>query len=637
MADVGSRWAKLRNSCRFGRLDDKAYRRLGAWLLLLSILWGAGHDVFQSGDFGRRPPSISMTGHKALEVSSPVSSFALPTTAPGRWAAAWTQPSSPLMDNGSEDADATQPNASPLSGLESHWPDWMRLLPPLVAIVLAFLLREVVLALTAGIWTALLLQHGLSLRGLLQSLGALVDTVLIDALTDAAHQSVILFSLLIGGMVGMLQANGGLQGIVERLQPLARNARRSQLVTWLLGMIIFFDDYANTLIVGHTMRPLTDRYGVSRARLAYIVDSTSAPLAAIAFVTTWVGAEVGYIDQALQQTAFEVSAYGAFLQSLQYAYYPVFALALVGITIGMRRDWPAMRAAPAHRANKDTEAPASANIRPRMRHALAPILSLIVISAGGLIYTGVEAAPDTSASDGGLLRLADILGAADAYRALLWGSLAAVLVAWIFSATSARMRLSTISEAMLKGFRQMMDPLVILVLAWGLSAQTQILDTGGYLAGLFPDGVSPAWIPALLFVLAGLVAFSTGSSWGTMALMYPLFLNTSVDLALQAGWTSVEAQELFFQSASVILAGAVFGDHCSPISDTTILSSLAAGCDHLEHVRTQLPYAMLCAVVALLCGTIPAAFFPSWWILGYGLGLMLLFAIVRYTAQRVDM
>lgn len=541
------------------------------------------------------------------------------------------------MDNGSEDADATQPNASPLSGLESHWPDWMRLLPPLVAIVLAFLLREVVLALTAGIWTALLLQHGLSLRGLLQSLGALVDTVLIDALTDAAHQSVILFSLLIGGMVGMLQANGGLQGIVERLQPLARNARRSQLVTWLLGMIIFFDDYANTLIVGHTMRPLTDRYGVSRARLAYIVDSTSAPLAAIAFVTTWVGAEVGYIDQALQQTAFEVSAYGAFLQSLQYAYYPVFALALVGITIGMRRDWPAMRAAPAHRANKDTEAPASANIRPRMRHALAPILSLIVISAGGLIYTGVEAAPDTSASDGGLLRLADILGAADAYRALLWGSLAAVLVAWIFSATSARMRLSTISEAMLKGFRQMMDPLVILVLAWGLSAQTQILDTGGYLAGLFPDGVSPAWIPALLFVLAGLVAFSTGSSWGTMALMYPLFLNTSVDLALQAGWTSVEAQELFFQSASVILAGAVFGDHCSPISDTTILSSLAAGCDHLEHVRTQLPYAMLCAVVALLCGTIPAAFFPSWWILGYGLGLMLLFAIVRYTAQRVDM
>ena len=520
-------------------------------------------------------------------------------------------------------------------------PGWASLIPPLVAILLAFLLKDVTLALGLGIFSALLLQLGFAPGDFLAAIALLVDTVIIDALTDRNHQSVILFSLMIGGMVGILQDNGGLRGIVHRLAPYARTARRSQLVTWLLGLLIFFDDYANTLIVGNTMRPLTDRFGVSRARLAYIVDSTSAPLAAIAFVTTWVGAEVGYIDQALRETGLELSAYGAFLHSLRYAYYPVLALSLVGLTILMRRDWPAM-----HNAQSPAETEEAAQTstgdnpgppaqRPRSLNALLPILTLMGVSGWGLVYTGMQAMEGEAAAASFMLRLADIMGQADAYKALLWGSLAALVMAFVSGRVNSSLSLHETSEAMLKGFRQMMDPLVILVLAWGLSAQTQVLDTGTYLASLFPENVSPAWIPALLFMLSGVVAFSTGSSWGTMALVYPLFLGPAYTLGLEAGWEASRALELFFQSASVVLAGAVFGDHCSPISDTTILSSLASGCHHLEHVRTQLPYALATAGCALLLGTLPASFFPSIWPLGYFGGLAMLVLLLRFTARPV--
>ncbi|SHK76707.1 Na+/H+ antiporter NhaC family protein [Rhodothermus profundi] len=499
-------------------------------------------------------------------------------------------------------------------------PGWTSVLPPLLAIVIALLFRRVVPALFLGIWLGAWLAVDFSLAGLWQGLLDTFDVYVRNALANPDHAAIVLFSLMIGGMVGIISKNGGMQGVVNRIVRWASDPRRGQLATAVLGLLIFFDDYANTLVVGNTMRPVTDRLRISREKLAYIVDSTAAPVAALAFVTTWIGYEVGLVGTAVAQLpGYDESAYSIFLNSIPYSFYPWLALLFVFAVAWSQRDFgPMYRAEVRARstgqvlgpnARIDEAAAEGRELRPpadkphRARNALIPILVLFVSVLGGLYATG----------EGETLR--EIIGSADSYRALMWGSLLGVLTAAALSIGQRILTLDETMEAWYAGLRSMFFAMIILLLAWALSSITEELRTAQYLSSVLSERLAPGLVPALVFVLSAATAFATGTSWGTMGILLPLVVPLAWHVLAASGLhTEAEYHHIIYSTVSAVLAGAVWGDHCSPISDTTILSSMASGCDHVEHVRTQLPYALFVGLVAVLLGTLPTGFGLPWWV-----------------------
>ncbi len=543
---------------------------------------------------------------------------------------------------------------------------WTSILPPLLAIALALLLREVIGSLLAGILFGALLLTGFHPSAWPAAITGAFEAFILNALADRDHAAIVLFSMLIGGMVAVISRNGGMSGVVQKLSVLANSARNAQLVTWLLGVAIFFDDYANTLVVGNTMRPVTDRYRISREKLAYLVDSTAAPVAAVAFITTWIGAELDYIDSAIAQIGLPMSAYGVFLESLRYAYYPFLTLAFMLMVILLRRDfgpmWKAEQRARSTgqvssgvarqggESKQHSHLDAEDHIAPRWYNALVPVLTVIGFTMAGLWITGLENLRtsgheyavfwenESLSRKLGLLFRSDMLslviGGANSYTALIWASSAGLLVAGFFSLVTRTLSLEQVVESAMDGFRTMLPALIILVLAWSLASVTGALHTGAFLASALSERLDPHWLPALTFLLSAIIAFSTGSSWSTMAILYPLVLPLCFALGKSAGLPLEEILPLFYNTTATVLAGAVLGDHCSPISDTTILSSLASQCHHVDHVRTQLPYALTVGFVSLLGGGILAAQgVPAW--LTFPIGLVLLLLIVRYIGRPV--
>ncbi|MFC0876926.1 Na+/H+ antiporter NhaC family protein [Saccharicrinis sp. FJH2] len=492
-------------------------------------------------------------------------------------------------------------------------PLWLSVLPPLIAILLALVFKEVYISLFSGIFSgAFIINYysDMSLwTGLQRGLFSTADTYFVDALKDSGHVSIIIFSMLIGGMVSIIHKNGGMQGLVDRLAKYARSPRSGQLITWFLGVFIFFDDYANTLVVGNTMRPVTDRLKVSREKLAYIVDSTAAPIASIAFVTTWIGAELSYIKEGLIQVGIEQSAYSIFLSSLKYSFYPVFTVIFVLMIILMRKDFGVMHLYE-QMARKDTETSRHQKEHINSTHwinGIVPVMVIILGTIAGLIVTGFD--PDIWHSDLSLFnRVAEIIGEADSFVALLWSSLAGVIVAIILSVGQRILTLQKTMDALLDGFKSMLPAITVLVLAWSLAEITTQLHTATFISKVLINFKLAPWLmPAITFVMAALVAFSTGSSWGTMAILYPLILPATWLICHNDGLDPVHTMAIFTNVVSVVLAGSVMGDHCSPISDTTIMSSLASGCNHINHVKSQMPYALTVGLIAILFGTIPSA------------------------------
>ena len=534
----------------------------------------------------------------------------------------------------------------------SRIPQWLSLLPPLVAILMALLLKEVVFSLFGGIWIGSFILYGFRPLYFFRSLFDVIDTHIIRALSDTGHLSVVIFSLLIGGMVAIISRNGGMAGIVQRLSKYANSARNAQLITWLMGIAIFFDDYANTLIVGNTMRPVTDRYRVSREKLAYLVDSTAAPVAAIAFVTTWIGAELGYIGTQATSLGIHESAYSIFFHSLQYAFYPILTLVFIYLLIRMKRDFGGMYHAEirsrksgnlyeTHHADLgDTPVDNSLKalnpvpgISYRWQNAFYPILTVILLTIGGLAFTGYDSTVWYS-DKGFFQKLSETIGAADSYRALLWASLSGVIVAVSLSAISRALSFRNSIEAMVDGFKTMMPAIIILVLAWSLASVTESLHTAEFLSSALGGAVHPLLLPLIIFLLASLISFSTGSSWSTMAILYPIALPTTWVLSQQAGLSTDTSMHLMYNVTAVVLAGSVFGDHCSPISDTTVMSSLASSCNHIDHVSTQLPYALTVGLVSMLVGTL-FIYVGLPWYLNFVVAFGLLYLIIRLIGKTV--
>jgi Na+/H+ antiporter NhaC len=497
-------------------------------------------------------------------------------------------------------------------------PIWTSLLPPLLAIGLALVTRQIIPSLVAGVWLGAWLAEGFTVGGLLTSLLDLIGVYVVEALSDPDHVAIIVFTLMIGGMVGIVRRNGGTDGIVDRVTRWASDPRRGQLTTAGLGVAIFFDDYANTLVVGNTMRPITDRLRLSREKLAYLVDSTAAPIATIALVTTWIGFQVGLIDDALAETGVEATGYAVFLGSLPYAFYPVLAIVFVfGVAITGRDFGPMRHAEQRARADGEVLRPGSDlggsdrledALRPpdeaprRLVNAVAPILTLVGVTAAGLIATG----------DGDTI--VEVIGDGDAFAALLWGSLLAVLVAAVLSVGQRILSIGETVDAWFTGIKSVLYVLIILTLAWALSGVASELGTAEFLAATVGEALPAALLPALLFVVAAAVAFATGTSWGTMGILTPLAVPLAWAILEAEGLADPGGHPILFASVSTILAGAVWGDHCSPISDTTVISSLASQCDVVDHVRTQLPYALFVGAVALLLGLLPVGFGLPWWV-----------------------
>lgn len=486
------------------------------------------------------------------------------------------------------------------------FPKWTSILPPLVAIVLALAARQVLVALVLGVWVGAFLLADLSLVG---SFARLLDTHLVGAIADRGHASILLFSLLLGGMLGVMTKSGGAKGLALWVPPEAASRRRGQLTTWLLGLLVFFDDYANSLLVGSSMRPVTDRLRISREKLAFLVDATAAPVASLALISSWIGVEVGYIEDQFAHLGIERDAYLTFIETIPYRFYPVLMLVFVA-WVGYRgRDFGPMRRAetralidgllwapgskPASDFHDD-EVPE--NVPGRPWNALAPVITVVVVAASGIYVNGRSKVLSAGLEP----TLRSIVGEASSSSAILWATGAGCLCALLFALGSRALSFSESLDAWVGGIRSMMYAVMILVLAWALGGVCRDLDTAGFLIGAVGDWMSPVWIPALVFVLAALVSFATGTSWGAMAILFPLVVPLAHEVA-------PDQETILFGTVSSILAGAVWGDHCSPISDTTILSSMATSCDHMDHVRTQLPYALMVGAVSLLCAEVPVA------------------------------
>lgn len=555
-------------------------------------------------------------------------------------------------------------------------PLWVSLLPPLIAIFLALLFREVIISLFAGIVIGSWALFGFSIIKLPYAIIDSVNRFILEGLIDWGHGAIIIFSMLIGGMVAIISRNGGMYGVVEKLSKFANNVRNAQIVTWFMGIAIFFDDYANTLIVGNTLRPVTDKYKISREKLAYIVDSTAAPVAAVALITTWIGAELGYIRDGLKVIGIEneQSEYLLFLHSLKFSYYPVFTLLFIFLLIWMKRDFGPMYKAE-HRARttgqlnreESITVESAENLEPEegIKHyafnAIIPIVMVIGVTIYGLIYTGMDAIYNALMDKGVALpsssythiwqnmsalfgssdhpdffmKLGKLIGSSDSYTALLWASTMGVASAIVLSLATKTLTLEKSMNAMLSGFKTMLPTMIVLLLAWSLAATTGVLHTADFLIGALSDNLHALWMPAITFILAALISFSTGSSWSTMAILYPLALPLTWTLGIQSELSEPALMEIFYNVISMVLAGSVLGDHCSPISDTTVLSSLASSCNHIDHVKTQMPYALTVGSVSLLFGGILFALLPIPWYFNYLLGAGLLYGIIRWRGKLI--
>lgn len=483
----------------------------------------------------------------------------------------------------------------------------LSLLPPLIAILLAFLTKQVLLSLFIGILVGTTMLHGNIFFGFLRT----IDEIIVGSLADTWNAAIIIFTLSIGGMVGVVGKMGGTKAIADKLSKLAKTARSAQVVTAIMGILVFFDDYANTLIVGPTMRPLSDRLRVSREKLAYIVDSTAAPVVGMAAISTWVGTELGFIKKTFDTLSIDANVFSVFIKSIPYAFYNIFALVLVFTIALTLRDFGPMYKAE-KRARKygklldDNAKPMASDevtkmelkegTKLRARNAIVPILTLIIVAFFGLWYNGYTALSSTGIDPFTLKGMRECFGSADSSIVLIWGAIVSSIVAIVMGLWQKILTLDEAFDSWVSGAKSLVITCMILVLAWSLGGVTGSVGTADYLVQVVRDTIPGGFIPVIVFLLSCLMAFATGTSWGTMGIVIPLAL----PLANSYITGDPTQSTIMLATISAVLSGSIFGDHCSPISDTTIMSSMASASDHLDHVKTQIPYAITGGTLAIV-------------------------------------
>lgn len=537
--------------------------------------------------------------------------------------------------------------------LEKQLGNRLALVPPLLAILLAFLTRRTLLSLGVGIVVGVVLLTGPDVPAFLSTL--FHDILYSRILSDPFHLYILGFVILLSATVAVITRMGGIDGMVQRLVRFARSSRSVQFVAYALGLGIFFDDYANTIVVGNSCGPLFDKQKVSRAKLAYIVDSTAAPVAGIAVLSTWVAYQISTFAPQLPTVGMEAQqGYDLFLQTIPYRFYCIFAILTVGFVIWHQRDFgPMLRAERASRkGDKSGEDGASLDevrveakdgLIAKARNGVLPLATMIFGTAALIYWYGAvsvrEAAAEGDASSieamaaGGMTWLRAVLGASDSTKAIFYGSLASLVLAGVLAMGQRLLSPKEVSDTALGGIRVLFrDAVLVLIFAWAIGKVCTSVGTANYLVAVSQDLMAAQWLPLILFVTACFVAFATGSSWTTMAILQPNVVLLAYQLGEQSG---MGGTELLILSIGAVLEGAIFGDHCSPISDTTVLSSTASRCHHITHVRTQAPYALMTAAVAILIGYVAVAVLGNengpWAMLATG--AIALFLLVRFVGK----
>lgn len=527
------------------------------------------------------------------------------------------------------------------------------LLPPLVTIVLAFITRNVVFSLFMGIFTGTFMVNISGANIFNAFFSAFIDMSgkMVGSLADSWNAGIVLQVLAIGGMIAVVTKMGGLRAIAEKLASKAKTPATAQIYTWIMGFLIFFDDYANSLIIGPIMRPVTDKLKISREKLAFIIDSTAAPVAGLALISTWIGYELSLIKDAYVAIGQpEVNAFAIFVETLPYRFYNILMLAFVFFTAYTLREFGPMHKA-AVRAyetghvsdpnSKDTTLNQENSfmlpkegVEYSMLNAIVPIMVLILVSIIGFYINGkgslegdilkaVEANPYSFAS------LRDCFGAADASIVIFEAALLSSLIAIGMGLKQKIFDIHEAIETWVFGVKALVITAVILILAWSLSAVMKEVGTATYLVTILSDTTPQFILPSIIFILGSIISFSTGTSYGTMGILMPLTIPLASAIGIHTGLEGDELSAYIVLNVGSVLTGAIFGDHCSPISDTTILSSMASSCNHMDHVSTQLHYALFIGVVAILFGFLPAAFGVPVYIL-LPIGLLVVYLVVRF-------
>ena len=506
----------------------------------------------------------------------------------------------------------------------------LTLLPPLVAIALAFITKETILSLFIGVFVGEFMVSVNDLNIISSAINAFLamGTQIISCMADPWNAGIILQCLLIGGIIQLVTKMGGAKALADEFAKRADTPRKAQLFTELLGLCVFFDDYANSLIVGPIMRPVMDKLHVSREKLAFVVDATAAPVAGIAIISTWIGLELSLITQGFQSIGMNVSGFGIFLQTIPFRFYNILILIFIVISAltyyefgPMKEAEKKARARKADEPVESLEATSFDDVKPvegiklSVWNAIIPIGVLIV---GALIafywsgYTTILGGEDQAlitlmkTSPLSFSGIFEALAASDASVALFQAALLASIVAILMAVLQKIMTIEEAISEWVGGMKTIVITGVILLLAWSLGGVIGELGTADYLVGVLAGAIPIFILPTLIFVLGALISFATGTSYGTMSILMPLTIPLAWAVNPEMGFVIV--------CTSGVLTGAIFGDHCSPISDTTILSSMGTSCNHIDHVSTQIYYAIFVAVIAIIFGYIPAGFGIQWYI-----------------------
>ena len=508
----------------------------------------------------------------------------------------------------------------------------LTILPPLVAIALAFITKNVVISLFLGTLSGCFLLQISGNNIIYAIVNSFLDFVqrALNSLADPWNAGIVLQVMVIGGVISLVSKMGGAKAIAEALAKRAKTPRSAQLITWLLGILVFFDDYANSLIVGPIMKPVADKMKISREKLSFIIDATAAPIAGIMIISTWIGLEVGLIKDGFESIGQSADAFGVFLNTIPYRFYNILILIFVVATSYFLRDFGPMRKAEIKarkgkisetnkeialdKAAEDEMAPKE-GVKLSIWNAIIPIGALMISALISFYYSGytsIMGGEDAALqaimtnSPMSFTAIREAFSASDASVALFQSALFASIVA---IAMGVGKKIFTFSEAVdvwVDGMKGLIITGVILILAWSLSSVIKELGTAAFLVQMLSNSVPKFLLPSIIFILGAVISFATGTAYGTMGILMPLAIPLSYSISPDFGYVVI--------STSAVLTGAIFGDHCSPISDTTIMSSMGAGCHHIDHVKTQMPYALTVAAITVICGYIPAGLGISVWI-----------------------
>ena len=528
----------------------------------------------------------------------------------------------------------------------------LTLLPPLIAIALAFITKNTVLSLFVGVFVGEFMLCVNDVNIISSAINAFlgIGQQVIKSMSDSWNVGILLQCLLIGGVIQLITKMGGAQALANFFSKYANSPRKAQIITWFLGLCVFFDDYANSLIIGPVMRPVMDKLKVSREKLAFIVDATAAPIAGLAVVSTWIGLEISLITSAFQSIGMtNVSGFGIFLETIPYRFYNIFILIFIVFSaLTLYEFGPMKEAEKKARKRKPGEKvmdPSSQGfddvkpvegIKLSIWNAIIPIGTLIIGALIAFYWSGYTEI--LRGNDQALIQLIhtsplsfngifEVLSRSNASVSLFQAALLASIVTIVMAVGQKILTMEDAISEWVGGMNTMVITGVILILAWSLGGVIGEIGTANYLVGVLKGSVPTFLLPALIFILGALISFATGSAYGTMSILMPL--------AIPLAWAVCPDMTFTVICTSGVLTGAILGDHCSPISDTTILSSMGSGCNHISHVHTQLYYVIFVAVVSVVIGYIPAGLGVPWYII-IPVAVVVLFLGLRTLGEKVD-